>query len=241
MNAPHAAADLEATRRRNWREGLVMGVGLGLAAFALALSFGVAAVSQGWPAWLVVLMSAVVFAGGAQFAIVLAFSGGSGPLAAIGAATLINLRFVPMAISAARGLRGGPWRRSLEAQAVLDASWAAARGADGTVNREKMVAASLMQWPAWVGGTAIGAYFSPPPELVRMLGLDTVFPAIFLLFVLDIWRGEPRQRPTILLALAIAAVMGWFVPPGVALLCCSVAALPALRGARGGQAEEGRS
>jgi predicted branched-subunit amino acid permease len=203
----------EATRRQHWREGLVTGLGLGVGAFALAVSFGVAAVAQGWPAWLVVLMSATVFAGGAQFAIVLAFSGGGGVLAAISAATLINLRFVPLAISAARGLRGGRWRRSMEAQSVLDASWATARLPDGSVSREKMIAASLVQWPAWV----------------KQWGLDTLFPAMFLIFVLDIWRVSPRQRPVILVAAVIAGVMCWFVPPGVALLCSGVAGFLALR------------
>lgn len=228
--APHDTPDVsEATRRQHWREGLVSGLGLGVGAFALAVSFGVAAVAQGWPAWLVVLMSAIVFAGGAQFAIVLAFSGGGGVVGAISAATLINLRFVPLAINAARSLRGGRWQRSLESQAVLDASWATARLPDGTVSREKMIAATLVQWPAWVGGTAIGAYLSPSSALVKQWGLDSLFPAMFLIFVLDIWRVSPRQRPVILLAAGIASVMCWFVPPGVALLCSGVAGLLALR------------
>lgn len=227
--AEEAPEESEATRRKYWPEGLLAGVGLGIGAFALAVSFGVAAVAQGWPAWLVVLMSATVFAGGAQFAIVLAFSGGGGVIGAISAATLINLRFVPLAISAARGLRGGLWQRSLEAQAVLDASWATARRPDGSVSREKMIAATLMQWPAWVGGTAIGAYLSPSSALVKQWGLDTLFPAMFLIFVLDIWRVSPRQRPVILVAAGIAGVMCWFVPPGVALLCSGVAGFLALR------------
>lgn len=226
---PEAPEDAEATRRKDWREGLLAGLGLSVGAFALAVSFGVAAVALGWPAWLVVLMSATVFAGGAQFAIVLAFGGGGGALAAISAATLINLRFVPLAISAARSLRGGLWQRSLESQAVLDASWATARRPDGSISREKMIAATVLQWPAWVGGTAIGAYLSPSPALVKQWGLDTLFPAMFLIFVLDIWRTSPRQRPIIVLAACIAGVMCWFVPPGVALLCSGVAGLLALR------------
>lgn len=216
-------------RRQSWREGLAVGAGLGVAAFALAVSFGVAAVAQGWPAWLVVLMSAIVFGGGAQFAIVLAIGGGGGVLAAITAATLINLRFVPMAISAARAFKGGVWRRSLEAQSVVDSSWALARRPDGTIDREKMIAATLMQWPAWIAGTALGAFLAPPPELVRTLGIDAAFPAFFLIFVLDIWRTDPHQRPTIVLALVIAGVMCWFVPPSSALLCAGLAALLALR------------
>ena len=218
--------------RGGWREGFVVGAGMGVGVFALAVGFGAAAVAQGWPAWLVVLMSTIVFAGGAQFAMVMAYGSGGMP-AALGAATLINLRFIPMALTAQDALKGGRWQRSLEAQAVADAAWAAARRPDGTVDREKMIGTSLVQWPAWIVGTAIGAYLAPPAALARAFGLDLIFPAFFLVFLLDILRGEPSRRGTVAAAAGIAAVMCWWVPPGVALLLSGVAALPAWRkGAR---------
>ncbi|MFC0531968.1 AzlC family ABC transporter permease [Phytohabitans kaempferiae] len=220
------------SRASGWRGGLSVGAGLGAAAFALAVSFGAAAVAAGWPAWLVVLMSAVVFAGAAQFALVVAFAAGGGIVAALAAAMLINLRFVPMALTVAGSLRGGRLRRSLEAQAVVDGSWVAARRGDGTVDREKMIAASLAQWPAWVAGTAIGAYLTPDTEVARTLGLDVIFPAFFLVFVLDSLRNEPGHRTTITVAALLAAAMCWIVPPGVALLCAGVAAVLAVRGSR---------
>ncbi|GHC96655.1 branched-chain amino acid ABC transporter permease [Pseudorhodoferax aquiterrae] len=208
-----------------WRAGFAVGAGFGVGAFALAVGFGAAAVAQGWPAWLATLMSAIVFAGGAQFALVMAFASGGMP-AALGAATLINLRFIPMALTSE--FKGGAWRRSLEAQAVVDASWAAARRPDGGVDRAKMLGATLVQWPAWVAGTAMGAYLAPEPALARAIGLDLVFPGFFLVFVLDIVRGEPRRRGTVALAVLVTAGMCWLLPPGVALMFASVAALPAL-------------
>lgn len=216
-----------------WRAGLLVGAGLAIGVFALAVGFGAAAVAQGWPAWLATLMSAIVFAGGSQFALVMAYGSG-GMSAALSAATLINLRFIPMALSAQSALRGGRWRRSLEAQAVADAAWACARQPDGSVDREKMIGATLAQWPAWVGGTAVGAYLAPGPDVARALGLDVIFPAFFLVFVLDILRSEPQRRPTLLLAVGITGAMCWLVPPGVALLAAGAAALPVLlqRGAR---------
>lgn len=213
----------------DWRAGIRAGSGLAVAAFALAISFGAAAVTAGWPAWLIVLMSAVVFAGGAQFALVVAFGDGGGIAAALGAATLINLRFVPMGMTVARFLTGGRWFRSVQAQAVVDGSWAVARRTDGTFSRDAMVAASLLQWPAWVGGTAIGAYLTPGADLARALRLDAIIPAFFLVFVLDSLRTDPTHRFTVLGAAIIAAAMCWFVPPGVALLCTGGAAVLAIR------------
>jgi predicted branched-subunit amino acid permease len=46
-------------------------------------------------------------------------------------------------------------------------------------SRLMMLGASIMQWLAWVGGTAVGAYLTPAPKLVWTLGLDVVFPAFF--------------------------------------------------------------
>jgi predicted branched-subunit amino acid permease len=48
------------------RYGLRVGAGLAVAVFVLALSFGTTAVAVGWPGWLVVLMSAITFTGGAS-------------------------------------------------------------------------------------------------------------------------------------------------------------------------------
>lgn len=215
----------------DWRSGLRMGIGLAVAAFALAISFGAAAVAADWPAWLVVTMSAVVFAGGAQFALVVAFGEG-GILAALGAATLVNLRFIPMRMTVAGSFAGDRWARSLQSQAVVDGFWAVARRVDGSFSREAMIAASLVQWPAWVAGTAVGAYLTPGPELSWVLGVDAIFPAFFLVFVLDALRDEPRHRLSVAGAAMTATAMCWFVPPGLALLSAAAAALLALRQTR---------
>ncbi|MDP3890819.1 AzlC family ABC transporter permease [Nocardioides sp.] len=209
--------------------------GIGLAVFALAISFGTTAVEAGWPAWLAVTSSAVVFAGGAQFALVLALAGGGGVGGALLAGTLVNLRFIPMALTAASSLQGRWPRRSLEAQAVVDASWVSARRPDGSVDRGRMIRLSLAQWVAWIAGTAVGAVLTPGLELSRAVALDTIFPAFFLVFVLDALRDEPRHRPVIGAACLIAAAMCWVLPPGAALLTAGAAALlvlSELRGAR---------
>lgn len=224
----------EDSAARGWRGGVRVGIGLAVAAFALAVSFGAAAVAAGWPAPLIVLMSAVVFAGGAQFALVSAFGGG-GVLAALAAATLINLRFIPMAVTVSGSLARGRWLRSVQAQAVVDGSWVAARRADGAVDRGLMIGASLVQWPAWIVGTAVGAYLTPGPEVSLALGMDAIFPAFFLVFVLDALRDEPNHRLTVVAAALIAAAMCWFIPPGVGLLCSGAAAMLAVREAKGRQ------
>lgn len=208
-----------------WHGGFAAGLSFAPAVFALAVGFGTTAVTAGWPPWLAVLVSAGVFASGAQFALVLGLASGGGPLVALATATLVNLRFVPMALAAGPYFRGGRFRRSLQAQAVVDASWVAARRPDGRIDVSVMIGATLVQWPTWVAGTAIGALSMPDPGLTRSLGLDVVFPAFFLIFVLDAARASSTNRMVICVAGGIAVATNLVLPPAAALLCAGCAAL----------------
>jgi predicted branched-subunit amino acid permease len=212
-----------------WREGLRTGATLGLATAALAVSFGAYATLAGWPPVATIAMSALAFSGSAQFAFITATAGGSGLAAGLGAAALLNLRFVPMAAAAARSLKGGRVRRALEGQAVVDGSWVAAQQSDGTTNQQIMLGATLMQWPAWVIGTAVGALVVPSAEVIHRFGLDVVFPCFFLLLLIEAVRGRPSHREVALVAAAIAAAAVWVFPGGVALLLSAAAGLLVLR------------
>jgi 4-azaleucine resistance transporter AzlC len=215
------------TTGSGWRAGFTVGAGLAAGSFLLAVSFGVFAVTHGWPAALAIAMSLLVFSGSAQFALVTALTGG-GVVPALLSAVLMNLRFVPMAASTARFLHGGRWQRALEAQSVVDGSWVAAQRPDGTLDRRKMIAATLVQWPAWVAGTAIGALAVPSTALIHAAGIDLVFPAFFLLLLIDTLTERPRLAPVAVAAAVVAGVTCRFLPPGVALLLASAAVLLAL-------------
>lgn len=213
---------------QGWRGGFQVGVGLAIGAFALAMSFGAFAVLHGWPPWLAVLASFLTFSGSAQFALATALAGGGGVATAVLSATLINLRFVPMAAATARYLNGGRLQRAFEGQSVVDGSWVAAQRPDGTLDRTKLFGATLVQWPAWVAGTACGALLVPSTEFARAYGLDVIFPGFFALLLLDSLRTRPRTIPLAVLAAVLAGLACLVVPPGVALLIAALAAVPAL-------------
>jgi predicted branched-subunit amino acid permease len=209
-----------------WARGLRVGVGLAAGAFLLAVGFGAFAVTHGWPPALVIVMSTIVFSGSAQFALVTAMAGGGiGP--ALTGAALMNLRFLPMAATTARFLPGGPLRRAVQGQAVVDGSWVAAQRPDGGLDRRLMFGATLVQWPAWILGTALGALVVPGGSALKATGLDVVFPGFFALLLLDALRSSPRLAPAGVVAAAIAAGCR-FVPSGVALALTGAAALLAL-------------
>lgn len=154
------------TARPQWRavlrlEGEAVGAGAragwpyAVAAGLLAISFGVLAEPvMGTVAPIV--MSAIVFAGSAQFAALAVLAAGGGAGAAIVAGVLLNARYAPMGIALAPSLDGGAVRRGAIGQAMIDASWAMASRGGGRFDPSFLVGATLPSYPAWVGGTAIG-------------------------------------------------------------------------------------
>ncbi|MFF9021369.1 AzlC family ABC transporter permease [Streptomyces eurythermus] len=222
--APHEGA----LPRQGLRAGLRVGFALGTASFLLAVSFGAITQSQGWAAAGAVLCSMAVFSASAQFALVSALGAGGGVASAVVAAALVNARFLPLGVAASGALRGGRLRRAVEAQAVVDGSWAAAHLGGGRFDRPVLFAASAVQWVLWVAGTALGVVLAPSPRLLDALGLDVVAPAMFLFLLLDAPGADRPYWTTALLGGVIAAGLSFLVPTGPALIGAACASLLAL-------------
>jgi len=223
-----------ADARQRFRAGMRTGIGLAAAAFVLAVTFGATTRAEGWGALAPVVCSVLVFSGSAQFALATALAGGGGVVPAVASAALINGRFLPMGMAVTPSLKGNRWRRAVEAQSVVDASWAAAHVGGGRFDREQLIGATIVQWPAWVAGTVVGVLVAPPSDLIDKLGLDVIFPAFFLILLLDEVRASRRAAAAAGIGAAAAAGLLWLVPAGVALVGATVGALVGLirRGSR---------
>jgi 4-azaleucine resistance transporter AzlC len=196
------------------------------AALLLSLSFAVVATDVGLTALAAVVMSAVVFAGSAQFAAIGILGAGGGVGAAVAAATLMNSRFLPMGLALGPSLRGSRARRALEGQAVVDSSWVMAARGDGSFDRSYLFGHTAVQYVAWVLGSVLGAVV--PSLDARALGLDAVFPAFFLALLLN--EVKDGLRAGVALGGAVLALgLVPFTPPGVPVLVASAAALVGLR------------
>jgi predicted branched-subunit amino acid permease len=214
--------------RGSFRRGVRAGVPFALAGGVLALSFGVLAREAHLPAVAAVAMSAIVFAGSAQFAAIAIVAAGGGVGAAVVAAALMNSRFLPMGIALGPSLPGGPLRRAAQGQTVVDASWAMSSRGDGTFDRHFLFGSTAIQYLTFVGGTAIGAFGGDILGDPHRLGLDAVYPAFFVAILL----GELRNRRATGVAAAgaaIALILVPLAPPGVPVLVAGVAALAGLR------------
>jgi 4-azaleucine resistance transporter AzlC len=201
-----------------------------LATFVLGISFGVLARSLGWGVVAPIVFSVIAFSGSAQFAVAAVLGAGGGALAAIVAAILLNSRFLPMGVAVAPFLKGGPLRRALEGQAVVDASWALASRGGGRFDREFMIGATLPQVAAWICGTVIGVLGSDVVGDVERLGLDAIFPAFFMALLVDELRSGGQTIVAALIAAALSLALVPLVPPGVPVIAACAAALLGLRG-----------
>lgn len=214
-------------RPRFW-QGFRDAVPYALAGLLVSISFGVVAIDAGFSALAAVVMSAIVFAGSAQFAALSIVAAGGAVGAAVVAAAMMNSRFLPMNIALAGSLPGGPLKRALQGQMTVDSSWAMASRGDGTWDRWYLFGASAVQYLTWTTGTAAGVLSGDLLGDTDRLGLDAVFPAFFVaLLVAEVRDGRTFGVAAAggLIALALVPV----APAGVPVLAAGLAALWGLR------------
>ena len=209
--------------RESFRAGVRVGIPIAAASLLVGISFGVLAepvMGDVAP----IVMSAIVFAGSAQFAATAVLAGGGGAVAAIVAGILLNARFLPMGIAIAPSVRGGVLWRTLTGQAIIDASWALANRGGGRFDVHYMLGATLVNYPAWVAGAAIGVFGSGVIGNPATLGLDAIFPAFFLGLLANELRGGLSIGAAGIGA-AVALALTPFTPAGVPVLAACAGAL----------------
>jgi 4-azaleucine resistance transporter AzlC len=165
-----------------------------IAAAPIGLLFGAVAVSKGMSPLEAMLMSGLVFAGGAQLAAVEMWTYPL-PIAALVFTTLlINARFVLMGVSLAPKVAHLPRGPAFLGFWVLaDENWALAerRAAGGPVSGAYffgMGAVFMANWLAWSG---MGAFAGPLLGDPRRFGADFAFTAIFIGLLVGFQKG-PR-------------------------------------------------
>jgi len=208
----------------HYRTGIRLALPLAVAALAFGVSFGVLARQAGMGSVAPFVMSTTTFAGSAQFAVASVLSTGGGLAAACVAAILLNARYAPIGMSVADALSPSRLKRVLEAQLVVDESWALSNRGGGRFDRRILIGAGAVLYVAWVGGTALGILGGNLIGDPEKLGMDAAFPALFLALLV----GQIRSRQAALAAalggtIALATIP--FARPGIPLIAACVACL----------------
>jgi 4-azaleucine resistance transporter AzlC len=190
----------------------------------IGASFGVAAVTTDWGTLAPIVMSAIVFSGAAQFAVLAVLTAGGSVVTAIVAGTLIASRFLAIGVALGPSMRGGTTRRALEGQAVVDASLILARTGEARYGVRRLLGATLPQYAGWLVGSIAGVLGGGSIPDPKALGLDALFPAFFLVLV---WSelGDRGARATAAAATVIAVVLIPLAPPGIPVVAATLAVL----------------
>lgn len=193
------------------------------ASFVFGVSFGVVATAAGFSVPAALVMSATTFGGAAQVgaASVLGVGGAAG---AILTGVLLNLRYLPMGITAAGAYQGPWWKRGAQAQLLGDETWALSRTPDGGHDARLMLLSGAVVYVVWLAGTALGAVSLSSAGDVSAWGLDMVSPAIFFALL---WNQltTPQSRLAAALAVVVALALVPFAPPGVPIAVASLVCL----------------
>jgi 4-azaleucine resistance transporter AzlC len=187
------------------------------AMIAVGASFGAIAVAAGLPVWAVLAMSAIVYAGGAQFMAVGLVAAGN-PIAAVFAGLLLNARHLPFGLALGDAL-GGRWRDRLVGSHFMtdEATAFALAEREGTARRRTFWRAGIVLFVAWNAGTALGVLLGGAAADPAALGLDAAFPAGLLALLLPSLR-DPDTRRVASVGAVVAVAATPLLPAGLPVL-----------------------
>ncbi|WP_146060487.1 AzlC family ABC transporter permease [Amycolatopsis sp. CA-128772] len=208
--------------RSIWRtldRGLARDVGLVcLADCLVGVSYGAIAVSSGFPLWLPMLMSLLVFAGASQFMFIGIVAAGGNPFAAVLAGLLANARHLPFGFAVGDVL-GGRWAARLAgSHLMIDESVAFALAErDAHRRRAAYWACGIGLFACWNIGVVAGAFAGTVIGDTDAFGLDAAFPAVLLALVLPSLRDKAARLP-VLIGVVVALAAAPFLPAGLPVL-----------------------
>ncbi|MBJ7291223.1 AzlC family ABC transporter permease [Williamsia sp.] len=198
----------------------------------VGISYGATATSAGFTWWQVVLIAAAVFGASSEFLFVGVLAAGAGPVAAVMAGLLVNLRNIAYGMSASAYLSPGV-QSLVGAHFVNDETVALAADHGAPADRRRVFwwAGSAM-FVAWPAGAAIGAVLGTVAGDPRTWGLDAVFPTLILALLIPMMK-ERATAAVVGVAAVIAVVVTPFVPAGVGpvLALLALCVLPVVRSA----------
>ena len=201
-------------------------IGLGLAVGLYGAAFGAAADAAGLDLWQTMSLSALMFTGASQFAMVGVLGAGGGALAAVGSALLLGTRNTVRLVPLLRPR--GVLRRAGTAHWVIDETTAMALAAPSPVlGRLAFLATGATIYLTWNAMTAVGALGAAALGGTARAALDAVVPAAFLALLWPRLRTAfpeaATQRRVALGGAAVALVLTPFVPAGVQVIAAVVA------------------
>jgi 4-azaleucine resistance transporter AzlC len=203
-------------------------VSIALATGLYAVSFGVLSIAAGFSVAQTCVMSVVTFTGASQFTFVSVIGAGGSPAAALAPALLLAARNTLYGISLKSVLTGSIAKRALLAQGVIDETSAMAHAQPApAAKRRAFDLTAVLLFVGWNLGTVAGALAGQGLGNPQDLGLDAMFPAVFLALLAPQLRNPDSRRAALAGGLVALALVS-FVPAGVPIIAAGIVAVPFL-------------
>jgi Predicted branched-chain amino acid permease (azaleucine resistance) len=238
-----AATTTEAAAPASLWRGLLDSASLMVGYFSIALSFGILAARLGFSPAEALLVSAAVYAGASQFALVTLLAGAAAPLSVAGVVAAMNLRhlFYGPALLSMLPKGGERLPRPLLAFGMTDEVFALASGSMAPERGERwLLGVQLGAYGAWLAGTMAGS-LAGTLGVARWpavdAGLGFVLPALFMALLFQFVRR--RHLAPLGISAAAALVLSALVPGHAAMLAAMVAGGAVAAATGRGEEDEG--
>jgi predicted branched-subunit amino acid permease len=223
-----ASAEQNASDRQNQqatRRVTRQAVSVGVATSAYGVSFGALSVASGLSLWQTVALSALLFSGGSQFALVGILGAGGSGVAAVATSTLLGVRNGLYALQTSQLLRPARLQRLLAAHLTIDESTAVAVGqSERPAARRGFWLTGALVFVGWNLTTVIGAVIGNALGDPRMYGFDAAAAAAFCALLWPRLRSR-NAGATAALAALVAGLLIPVAPPGIPVLVAALAAV----------------
>lgn len=200
---------------------------VGIATGAYGISFGALSVAAGLSIWQTIALSALLFSGASQFAVVGIVAAGGAGAAAVATSSLLGARngIYGLQMSRLLGVKG--LRRIPAAQLTIDESTAVAIGQpEQAAQRLGFWGTGLAVYVLWNLTTLLGAFVGNALGNPGRYGLDAAAPAAFCALLWPrLKHGDARAVAAV--AAVIALVLAPHAPAGIPVLVAAVAAIVA--------------
>jgi predicted branched-subunit amino acid permease len=174
--APVAPAEITMTRA-GMQRGATLALPFCISSVAYGLAFGLLAVGVGFSTLEAILMSALVFSGTAQVAVVQAWSGQPSLLVVLVTVLVANLRYILIGAALRPWLAPlGTLKATFALLPLVDGSYALSSRARAAGDQDAglLVGSAMISYTGWVAGTGLGTVAGQIIPNPRAWGLDFI-------------------------------------------------------------------
>ncbi len=206
LQLPRAQKDLSwSTQAGHFVDGLYASVPIAVGYLPIAITFGLVARTAGLPAYIIILMSLIVFAGASQFVAANLIALGTNCWEIVLTTFILNLRHLLMSASLSQRIEAASKKKlAWLAFGITDESFTVASlRSEKTLPAQFVLGLNLLAYLAWVGGTCIGVSLVKGIPQAWQASMGIALYAMFIGLIVPALRKSRRVLLVVIIALLI--------------------------------------